>query len=524
MGIFGKKKSSYVLDIDSINKNIDNNLSKSFRSGKAVSVSSIDGMQYGNVNKDTKEVKLDTQKILNQKKMLNAAASNILVQSIIRTRTNQILKFCKPAYLTDNNLGFKIIPKDPNKNVSKKDLSTIRELENFIYYTGYKKDYKEYRDTFPEFVTKLVYDMYVHDQINIERCFESATSSKLNHFNIVDASTIVIDKVNKHSDKPRTFSQWVDNQKVATFNEKELTFINFWKKSEIDFKGYGQSPLLVALQHLKYYDNTTEYNGRFFEQGGTTKGLLFLNTDGAQLSSQQLDSIRRSWQPLNGLNGAWKIPMVTGIKDAKFVNMQQSSGDYEFSGWLSYLINMVSSVFQVDPSEINFPNKSGGSMSRSGGSTLNEGNSLKTKVDMSRDKGLKPVLDFIERIVNDYLLPYVKNSDGYHFVFTLGNEDEKNKADLIAVQLKNGLTINEAREQMGYKPLTGELEDLVNQIPGDASALMQYLAISGKFDPESNESMQNEKSTQRPYKKLPNGDKNEPDTKLDESEKLSNKD
>lgn len=74
---------------------------------------------------------------------------------------------------------------------------------------------------------------------------------------------------------------------------------------------------------------------------------------------------------------------------------------------------------------------------------------------------------------------------------------------------------------MGYKPLTGELEDLVNQIPGDASALMQYLAISGKFDPESNESMQNEKSTQRPYKKLPNGDKNEPDTKLDESEKLS---
>ena len=138
--------------------------------------------------------------------------------------------------------------------------------------------------------------------------------------------------------------------------------------------------------------------------------------------------------------------MVTGIKDAKFVNMQQSSGDYEFSGWLSYLINMVSSVFQVDPSEINFPNKSGGSMSRSGGSTLNEGNSLKTKVDMSRDKGLKPVLDFIERIVNDYLLPYVKNSDDYHFVFTLGNEDEKNKADLIAVQLKNGLTINEARE------------------------------------------------------------------------------
>lgn len=145
------------------------------------------------------------------------------------------------------------------------------------------------------------------------------------------------------------------------------------------------------------------------------------------MSSQQLDSIRRSWQPLNGLNGAWKIPMVTGIKDAKFVNMQQSSGDYEFSGWLSYLINMVSSVFQVDPSEINFPNKSGGSMSRSGGSTLNEGNSLKTKVDMSRDKGLKPVLDFIERIVNDYLLPYVKKSDDYHFVFTLEMKMKKIK-------------------------------------------------------------------------------------------------
>lgn len=493
MGLFNRKHSSGI-----ILSQYNSNLEKSFKNSRAVNVSYLDGISFGeNKNKNSKKLnELDANNVLKQKQLLNAMSNNILVQSIIRTRTNQVLKFCKPSRLSDDNIGYHILPK--NKE-AKSDDARCKQLEDFIYYTGNKSQYREWRDTFPEFVTKLLNDLYVHDQINIERIYETPQSDNLNHFNMVDASSIVISTQPASIDKPREFTQYVDGKKQHTFKEKDLTFITYWGKSEITYRGYGQSPLQIALKHLDYHNDTTEYNGRFFKQGGTTKGLLFLQTnDDSQMSDTQLDEIRRSWQPLNGLNGAWKIPMVSGIKDAKFINMQQSSSDYEFDGWLSYLINMISSVFQIEPSELNFPNKSGGSMSRGGGSTLNEGNTAKTKVNISKEKGLKPILDFIERIINDYILSHV--DPDYYFSFTLGSEDELNKATLLNTQLKNGLTINEARKSMGYEPLSGELSSLVNEIPGDASALMQYLALQSKFDSESNKQQQAAKELDRPNK------------------------
>lgn len=484
MGLFNRKnKKTNVSYIDFDNLDSQYETLKSFSNGKAVNVTALDGLGTTAVSNDKNNTVLNQQAVLRQKKLLNDLSNNTIVQAIIRTRTNQILRYCKPSRFSEDGVGFKIIPKQGKKENPKR----IKELEDIIYYTGKPQDFKEWRDTFPEFITKLVNDLFVYDQVNIERIYESKRSNKLNHFNMVDAGTVVISDKPKSLDEPRHFRQYADDHTYVEFTEKELTFITYWSTSNIANMGYGQSPVLSASTSIDFHNDTTSYNGRFFKQGGTTKGLLFMDTDGVQLSSQVLEDIKRAWNTASGLNGAWRIPLISGIKDAKFVNMQQSSGDYEFSGWLTYLINSICADFAIDPAEINFPNKGGGSASSSSSSTLNEGNTAKTHQKASQAKGLKPLLDFIERVINDYILRYY--DDDYLFTFTLGAEDEQNKVNIISSKLKNGMTLNEARKQMGLPPLSGHLAEY-GDLVGNADNIYQYISVQDKMNVERNQVQQ----------------------------------
>src|SRR5699024_4368699 len=98
----------------------------------------------------------------------------------------------------------------------------------------------------------------------------------------------------------------------------------------------------------------------FFSHGGTTRGLLNIKPMGQQ-SQVSLEAFRREWQnSVSGANASWKIPVITA-EDAKFVNMTPSANDMQFEKWTNMLINTITSLFQIDPTEINFPNNSGAS-------------------------------------------------------------------------------------------------------------------------------------------------------------------
>lgn len=476
MGLFSRKKDNVeYIDLDQVNK--------SFRRGKATSVNDIDiAGNAPSVGGDYR--KLEKNNVIKRKQVLNNVSQNALVQAIIRTRTSQVLPYCTPARYANNGVGYRVVPKSvKDKGPTSKQQERAKSLEDFIYNTG--KTRKEWRDSFPEFITKLIRDMYVQDQVNIERLYESKTSNRLNHFNLVDASTIVIDKRRQSSDDKDTYEQIINDKSVAKFNSKQLTFITFWGNSDINTRGYGYSPTEATLDYLGYHTVTTEFNARFFSQGGTTRGLLLVQGDkDTPVSQQALNALRRSWESARGINGAWRIPVLTA-SDAKYINMTQSSKDMEFSEWLNYLINMISSIFQINPAEINFPNKGGGSTGR-GNSTLNEGKTAKTNLDASLTKGLKPIMDFIERVINDYILPYV--DDNYRFEFTLGSQDEKATQEILALKLKNGMTINESRKAMGLKPLPDDLG--VGNVPGNADNVLQYLSVQGKFDSEASAKIQ----------------------------------
>ena len=462
-------------DTDEINKSFTKGRSESHAGLSSLNSASFDA-PTGNSNKLPKDFFIRRKQILRM-----FGTGNLVAQSIIRTRTSQIRKFANPSRETADGIGFQIIPRDQEgKKYTDEQIKEIHRLEDFIYNTG--KEYHSYRDTLATFLTKLVFDYYVYDQINIERLFESPTSNKLNHFNIADAGTIVIDKLPSSKDSKRQFSQIIDNKEVHKFNERNMTFITYWDTGDVNSFGYGYSPVEASMAHLGYFNDTEQFNARFFKQGGTTRGLLVINAGDNQYSQVALESLRRTWTSLKGVNGAWKIPVMTAA-DAKFVNMTQSSKDMEFEEWLNYLINVLAGVFQINPEEINFPNKGGGATGKGGGATFESKGSARDRSSASKEKGLTPLLKFIESIINDEILRYV-NKD-YRFEFTMGDTGEEQRTqDLISTKLKNGMTLNEAREANGLPHKEGF------DTPGDSNNWVQYQTIQAKTDPASSYTQQ----------------------------------
>lgn len=466
-----KVKMEDYIDPDATTKMVQQKqaeqLVKSLPKGKGQTGTAVSGLDGGsnslrNYNEGT---------ILQRKRALHEFSKNIIVQSIIRTRNSQLRKYTRPARESSDGVGFEIVPRPTGKEsdevLSPQKKHEIIRLENFIKYTGSDPSQRA-SHTFSTFVSQFLYNHYVFDQINVEKVRDR--SHHLHHFNILDGGTIVYDKIPQGVDDKRSYKQYIAPGKdPIKFSEDELTFVIYNDFQDSTREGYGYSEVEAALSHLGYHIDTEQFNARFFSQGGTTRGLLVVDSGGTtQENMAALQSLRRTWQTsASGLNGAWKIPVISA-HDAKFVNMTQNSKDMEFESWLNYLINIISSIFQIQPDEINFPNR-GGATSK-GGSAINEGNSQKNRMQQSKDKGLQPLLNHLEDFINDYIMPEL-NKD-YYFRFTLGDtQSETERQQLIKQKLDNGMTLNEARKENGLPPL----EDDIGNFPGNPATVVQFL-------------------------------------------------
>lgn len=404
------------------------------------------------MNPDYKEAPstTGTYNLLEQLKLW--ARRNIILNAIINTRVNQVSLFCTPARFSDRGMGYEVRMKDPLVEPNQYDKAKIRQIEDFLEHTGVVKD-DFTRDSFRTFVKKITRDRLVYDKINFELIYDKS-SSKLVRFKAVDASTIFV-AVDEHGHEPKgknaiKYVQILDNKKVAEFKSKEMAWEVHNPRTDITVGRYGYPELEIAMNHLQYHENTEIFNARFFAQGGTTRGLLQIKT-GQEQSNQALQAFRREWTNMfSGINGAWKIPVITA-EDVKFVNMTQSSKDMEFEKWLNYLINVICSIYQIDPAEINFPNR-GGATGHSG-NTLNEA-SHREKTRDSKDKGLEPLLKFIEDAINKYIISQF--GDRYMFTFIGGDTQTENQLiDVLAKKATIGLTINDVREELGKPPIEG---------------------------------------------------------------------
>lgn len=387
------------------------------------------------------------------------STKDAVISSIINTRVGQVSSFTSPARFSRSGIGYEIRLRDPDKTPTKQDTDIITSIEKFLENTGF--DNNNERDSFDTFIRKITRDRLTYDQVNFEVVPDR--KGRPAEFYAVDASTIRIateELKNDNTDyaggkvkkgEEIKYCQVINGVVTALFTKDEMAFETANPRTDIYVAGYGFSELEMLIHQVTSHLWAEEYNSRFFSQGGTTKGVLNLKSNAqAPISPHQLDSFKRQWiSQVSGMTGAWKTPVVS-VDGLEYINVSQSNREMEFEKWMNYLINVACAVYQIDPAEINFPNRGGAT---GGGGGLGDGG-IEDRLKHSKDKGLRPLLRFIESTVNKHIV----SKFGEEYVFSFAGLDSKSEAEIVDLnqkRVKVYKTVNEIRKEEGLEPIEG---------------------------------------------------------------------
>ena len=123
---------------------------------------------------------------------------------------------------------------------------------------------------------------------------------------------------------------------------------------------------------------------------------------------------------------------------------------------MEYLIKSICGVFQIDPIEIGFDISKNG-MGQGGSGGLGQGFAW-DRLQYSMDKGLAPLLRFIQHQLNEYIVWRINPDFEFEFV-GLDARDEKDDMEIEQQQVKTFKTINELRAEHDM-PALPEADDI----------------------------------------------------------------
>ena len=341
---------------------------------------------------------------------LKKMAKAPIINSIIKTRKNQIADFASPQE-NKYSTGFLVQKKSKGgikQKMDNRDKKIAVIITDFLMNGGNVNTWN--KDDFDTFIRKIVDDSLIYDQMTFE-CIRNRRG-QLESFLATDASTFRISDSFFSTDYQNTFFkrqgsniwerkedfgkkiqgyypsyvQVYQNEKVNEFYPWELCFGIRNPSSSIWANGYGCSELEELINIVTSMLWGDEYNRRFFSQGSAPKGLLRIKGVNNENAIQQF---KQQWQSMiSGVMQSWKTPVVEA--DVDWIDLQKNNKDMEYSKWTEYLIKISCAVYSIDPSEI------GWDISRSSGSGgLFEG-SQEQRLQHSKDKGLYPLLRFIQ--------------------------------------------------------------------------------------------------------------------------------
>jgi len=381
------------------------------------------------------------------------AMRNSVISAIVQTRINQVGAFWKPAHTKRDGKGFVVRHRDVDHTLTKQEEKFVKRAEDFISRCG---DIERPRDRFHTFMKKWLRDSLVLDQ----GCFELVRDRKdrVREFFAVDGGSIRL-VLDVPSGMVESYVQVIRGQPVTTYQQGDLAFCIRNPRADLMVAGYGRSELEDLINVVTAHLFAEEYNRRFFTHGATPKGIMFI--EGGDITQDMMFAFQREWQAnLAGVIGAHKVPFMA-LPNGKpnFVNMQSSNREMEFGRWMDYLINIACAVYQIDPAEVNFPNRGGGTGGDQpliSGGTAGEADRLKH----SKDKGLVPLLEFAAESITENILWEMdgRGGAGEDFMFEFDGVNAKDRSDEVNVEkteVEYLYTVNEMRAKHDEPPIDG---------------------------------------------------------------------
>lgn len=384
-----------------------------------------------------------------------------IISTIIKTRKNQVADFAESQSNKYSN-GFVIRKKGAEENkLSKEDKRSISQITDFLLNCGVNGAWDT--DDFDEFIRNMIDDSLTYDQMTFE--VVRNRRGRIEKFIATDAATHRIADTafrdnyqndfikrgasnrsqffNTHMNIPDykgyspTHVQIYQNAVVNEYYPWELCFGVRNPSTSIYSNGYGLSELEELINVVTSMLWGDEYNRRFFSQGSAPKGLLRVK---GNTNERALQQFKQQWQAMiSGVMQSWKTPVVEA--DIDWIDLQKNNRDMEYTAWMEYLIKLSCGIYSIDPTEI------GWDISKSGGGGMFEG-SQEQRLMHSKDKGLYPLLKFLQRKINKYIISPLAPEFEFVFVGINGMTMEK-ELELDVKKAGSFTTINETREKWG---------------------------------------------------------------------------
>lgn len=420
-----------------------------------------------------------------------------IIRAIVNTRIEQIQNFLHFSE-DEQKEGFTIrrkkgLFKDRDEELSEEDKKKIENIVKFLERGGWTEKWDNI-DDLQTFVRKITFDSLTLDQLAFE--IVRNRNWELNKFRAVDASMIrFLDSVDPRQREsledyryrgylPRYCMVWDElilknpiTKEPILYYPWELGFGIRNKSSNIRRNGYGTSELETLVEIITWILWGMQYNGNFFSQGSQPKG--FINVKNANISNSTLNEFRQAWsQTMKGVQNSHRVPVINGI-DLEWIDLQKNNRDMEFNEWLKFLIIISCAVYRMDPTELGFQFKDQAQIFGQDGQ--------KQRLQHSREKGLKPLLIFLQNIITEYLVSEL--NEDFEFVFTgIEVEDEEAQVKLDKDKLEMGMVaMQDIFKKYSGREFDPENDIILNQVYQTAQATKQQQEMYGASVPGESE-------------------------------------
>ena len=220
------------------------------------------------------------------------------------------------------------------------------------------------------------------------------------------------------------------NVKVEEYSDAEMFTAFARVRTDEESNGYGYSEAEQAVNAITIWCAARDFNKFRFEKNSLPRGVLSIL---GNMSESQLSAFRKQWrQMVTGLSKSWNIPIVSGQggdgAGLNFIPFDLSPKDMEYGQFTFTVALWLHALYGIHPDETGFSDSNPMSQPMSEASP-------ETNIIHSQDRGLRPLLRWVEDLMNHNLLWKMDPAKRYVFRF-VGLSDSTELDELEAVQLR----------------------------------------------------------------------------------------
>lgn len=393
-----------------------------------------------------------------------------ILNAVILTRIRNINSFSCPFRPYDEHpLGFTVVPKGKKigDKLSESEKKVVDDIESFIMNCGDEPDPRKrkwilHRDNMTGFISKLIRDTLTCDACPIETEL-TMNGKRLSGFYSLPSETIRIAHEDGYMGDDRVIAVQIFNDQVVSFyTPNDLIYEVRNPRTDITMSRYGYAETEMFVRVVTGFLNAMTYNMAGFDRNTLPRGIL---TVYGKFDEKQLNFFKRQWNSmLAGPAQRWRLPVFVSTDGsqaaAKYEKVDSEFNEMHFSKWMTFLVSMICAIYTIAPEEINFDSFTSRTTSNLGGSDTAE------KLALSKDKGLEPLISFLESIYNESLIPLINKGYEFHYV-GLHRDDQK----FIEELKMKVITVDEGRKMVG---LEEHENPEIGEVPIDQGLLGYY--------------------------------------------------